>query len=239
LVLNKGIITVLKPYYVDLVGFANIAPYESELVKLGGNIVKGYSSAISLGLAIPDSIVDLLPQRADVNVACEYRIQGYDVLNNRLNILASVASSYLNQKGYRTLPISAADRTSEENATPAVSHKMIAHIAGSGWIGKSCLLVTPQYGPRVRLISVLTNAPLECFDNPGDQKCGECNECVKICPVQAIKGKNYVPGEPREVRFDFLKCQNYFEEMKATRKYNVCGLCLYVCPFGKRNALPR
>jgi epoxyqueuosine reductase len=232
--LNNSIKTLLKPYYLDSLGFANIAHYEEELVKFGGNIVKGYAGAISLGLVIPDSIVDFLPERADVNVACEYRIQGYDVLNSRLNLIASVISSYLNRKGYRTLPIAVADRTNEENASPTVSHKMIAHIAGLGWIGKNCLLVTPRHGPRLRLISVLTEAPLETVDNPLEQRCGECNECVKICPVKAIKGKNYIPGESREERLDFLKCQNYFEEMKAARKYNVCGMCLYACPYGKK-----
>jgi epoxyqueuosine reductase len=231
--LNKSLITMLKPHYVDYVGFANIASNEEELVKFGGPIVKGYTGGISLGLVIPDSIVDHLPERADINVACEYRIQGYEVLNNRLNILASIVSSYLNQKGYRTLPITAAERTNEENAIPTVSHKMIAHIAGLGWIGKNCLLVTPRHGPRLRLISLLTEAPLETAYTPLEQRCGECNECVKACPVQAIKGKNYVMGEPREARLDFLKCQNYHEEMKATRKYGVCGMCLYACPYGR------
>lgn len=232
--LNNNIKTILKTYYVDYIGFANIAPYEEELVKSGGPIVKGYTGAISLCLLIPDSIVDYLPERSDVNVACEYRIQGYEVLNNRLNLMASVVSSYLNQKGYRTLPIAAAERTHEENAIPTISHKMIAHIAGLGWIGKNCLLITPRHGPRLRIISVLTTAPLETVNNPLEQRCGECSECVKACPVQAIKGKNYVMGEPREVRLDFLKCQKYHEDMKATRKYAVCGMCLYACPYGKR-----
>jgi epoxyqueuosine reductase len=235
--LNNNIKTILKPYYVDYIGFANIAPYEEEVVHFGGPVVKGYPGAISFGLVIPDSIVDYLPERADVNVACEYRIQGYEVLNNRLNIIASVVSSYLNQKGYRTLPITAAERTDEENATPTVSHKMVAHIAGLGWIGKNCLLVTPRHGPRLRLISVLTEAPLETIDNPLEQRCGNCLECVKACPVQAIKGKNYIAGEPREERLDFLKCQKYHEEMKATRKYNVCGMCLYACPVHARGPL--
>jgi epoxyqueuosine reductase len=232
--LNSKIKSILKPYYVDYLGFADLSTYQAELTLFGGNIIKGYTGGISLGLIIPDSIVDHLPERADVNVACEYRIQGYEVLNNRLNLTASIISSYLNLQGYRTLPIPAADRTNEEKALPTVSHKMIAHIAGLGWIGKNCLLITPGHGPRLRLITILTDAPLETVNNPLEQRCGECRECVKICPVEALKGKNYAAGESREERFDFVKCQRYFETLKTTQKYAVCGLCLYICPQGKR-----
>ncbi len=231
--LNYKIKSILKPYFVDYIGFADLKNYQSELIKFGGNIVKGYINGISLGIVIPDSIVDYLPERDDINVACEYRIHGYDVLNIRLNLLASIVSSFLNQSGYRTLPIAVADRTDEENALPSVSHKMIAHIAGLGWIGKNCLLITPQHGPRLRLISILTNAPLETVDNPLTQRCGECKACVTICPVNAIEGKNFELGEPREERFDFVKCNNYFENLNINQKYPVCGLCLYACPRGK------
>jgi epoxyqueuosine reductase len=235
LIMNDQIKKTLKPHYVDYVGFADLTNYQWELAQFGGNIVKGYKNGISIGIAIPDSIVDHLPDRDDVNVSCEYRLHGYEILNNRLNLIASVVSSYINQKGYRTLPITAADRTDEENATPVISHKMIAHIAGLGWIGKNCLLVTPEHGPRVRFISILTDAPLETVDNPFEQHCGNCAECVKVCPVKAIKGKVYQAGDPREVRFDFKKCHDYFENLKKTRKYPVCGMCLYICPLGKSN----
>lgn len=234
--LNDTLKDVLKPYYVDYVGFADLSDYEADLAKFGGNIVKGYKAGISLGIVIPDSIVDYLPERADINVSAEYRIHGYDGLNSRLNLVASTVSSYLNQQGYRTLPIAAAETTDMENAAPTVSHKMIAHIAGFGWIGKNCLLVTPEHGPRLRLISLLTNAPLETVNNPIEQRCSECDECVKICPVKAIKGKNYVFGEPREERFDFTKCRAYFDSMTKTKKYAVCGMCLYACPYGKTNS---
>jgi epoxyqueuosine reductase len=82
--------------------------------------------------------------------------------------------------------------------------------------------------------SVLTNAPLATVDRPPAQRCGKCELCVNICPVKAIKGKNYVDGEPRDVRLVFLKCHEYFESLKRTQPYPVCGMCLYVCPFGKQ-----
>ena len=233
--LNQSIKNILKPFCVDYIGFANLRNYETDLTKYGGNIVKGYKYGISIGIVIPNSIVDFLPQRDDTNVAGEYRLHGYDVLNNRLNLAASIISSYINQKGYRTLPIAVAERSDEQNALPTVSHKMIAHIAGLGWIGKNCLLVTPEHGPRLRLISVLTEAPLDTVNNPLEERCGKCTECVKACPVQAFTGKNYVTGESREERFDFIKCHNYFESLRKTQKYPVCGMCLYACPHGKNH----
>jgi epoxyqueuosine reductase len=63
--------------------------------------------------------------------------------------------------------------------------RMIAHLSGLGWIGKSCLLVTPDFGLRVRFVSVLTNAPLKTIDLIIEQKCNSCDECVKICSVKA------------------------------------------------------
>jgi len=232
--MNNKIRKILKSQFVDYIGFADIRLYKKELIEYGGSIVENYDSAISIGIAIPDSIVDFLPYRKDNNVSCEYKIHGYEVLNQRLNLIASLVSSFLNQRNYKTLPIAVAERTDEENAVSTVSHKMIAHIAGLGWIGKNCLLITPEHGPRVRFISILTNAPLKTVNDPVVQKCNDCMECVKSCPVNAIKGQNYIENEDRESRFDFHKCHNYFEKMKLNNKFDVCGMCLYSCPYGMK-----
>jgi hypothetical protein len=61
------------------------------------------------------------------------------------------------------------------------AHKLAAHLAGLGWIGKSCLLLTEQFGPRVRFVSVLTDAPLEA-GSPLDKPCGKCQVCIDACP---------------------------------------------------------
>jgi epoxyqueuosine reductase len=114
------------------------------------------------------------------------------------------------------------------------SHKLGAHLAGHGWIGKSCLLVTKEHGPRVRFVSVLTDAPLTPNGGPMGQRCGDCTECVDICPVQAFAGKNFREDEPREKRYDARRCCDYFAAMKAEGKLKVCGMCLYVCPYGRK-----
>jgi epoxyqueuosine reductase QueG len=232
--LNRSIERIARCQEISVVGFADLSTYDNDLAAFGGEIVRGYPYGISIGIALPKDIVDGLSDRNNPNNASLYHLHAYEIINSRLDFTTSLISSFLYRKGYRALPIPAAERTDMENAIPTVSHKMIAHIAGLGWIGKNCLLITPGYGPRIRLGSILTNAPSLATNNPVEQRCNTCRACVEICPVKAIKGRNYQFGEAREERFDFRKCQSYFEEMeKDTSKKAVCGMCLYICPSGK------
>ena len=77
------------------------------------------------------------------------------------------------------------------------------------------------------------DAPLKAVDDPMEQKCNDCVECVKICPSQAIKGTNYKNGESREERLSFEKCEAYFHKLKEKYTWDVCGMCLHICPYGK------
>ncbi|MCX6650384.1 MAG: 4Fe-4S dicluster domain-containing protein [Methanomassiliicoccales archaeon] len=66
-----------------------------------------------------------------------------------------------------------------------------------------------------------------------EQKCGNCTRCVEACPVSAFTGRNFMESEPRELRFDAAKCDSYYKHLKAQGKVEVCGMCLYACPYGK------
>jgi len=232
--LNHRVERIARLQEISVVGFADLSPYENNLVAFGGEILRGYPYGISIGIALPKDIVDGLSDRNNPNNASLYHLHAYEIINSRLDFATSLISSFLYRIGYRALPIPAAERTDLENAIPTISHKMVAHIAGLGWIGKNCLLITPEYGPRIRLSSILTNAPLVVTNNLLEERCNTCRACVEICPVTAIRGRNYKLGEAREERFDFRKCQSYFEEMKKdTSKKAVCGMCLYICPYGK------
>jgi epoxyqueuosine reductase len=233
MIYNRPIKKLLNDMQIDLIGFAKLEKYQDDIVRTGGSIVQGYATGISIGIKLQNAIVDYLPKRFDSSIACEYRLHAYEVVNQRLNFITSTIASFISKKGYRALPIPAADRINSEKAYASVSHKMIAHIAGLGWIGKNCLLVTSENGPRVRFATILTDIPLRAIDSPMVQKCGDCVECVKICPSRAILGRNYIQSEEREKRFEFTKCENYFEKLKEKQEYVVCGMCLYACPYGK------
>ena len=110
---------------------------------------------------------------------------------------------------------------------------MAASLAGLGWIGKSCLLITDDRGPRVRWGTILTNAPLKT-GIPVKPKCGKCVKCVDGCPGGAFTGKDFTPSEPRDSRMIATKCFNYLKERENKIGTRTCGLCVYVCPWGQK-----
>jgi epoxyqueuosine reductase QueG len=223
-----------EAYGADLYGVADLAPAHEAILAQGGPVVAGFPRAVSTGIALMHAIVDQLPQRAEHAVAVAYRHHAYDVVNQRLDHVASRLASALQREGYRALPLPASKRVDDERICAAFSHKLAAHLAGLGWIGKSCLLVTPQAGPRVRWVTVLTDAPLQPTGTAPDERCGACRECVDICPVGAFTGQAFREEEPREARYDARACERYLEELERAAGPGVCGLCLYVCPHGRR-----
>jgi epoxyqueuosine reductase len=217
----------------DFFGVADLTLAMGEVVRQGGPELANYPRAISLGIRLFDEIVDLLPERESRAVAVGYRTHCYDVINGRLNVVASKVAGAVQRAGYRAYPVPASDRVDDERICAVFSHKLAAHLAGLGWIGKSCLLVTPGAGPRARFVTVLTDAPLTAGE-PMEVQCGDCSECVDMCPVQAFAGKNFRVDEPREARYDARKCEAYFKAMEKEGKPAVCGMCIYACPHGKK-----
>ena len=219
---------------IDFLGLADMGPALDFIRDMGGEAIAAFPRAISLGMILPHAIVDQLPNRADKAVAMSYESHAYNIVNQRLNLAASQISGLLQRMGHGALPISATDHHDDARLWPTLSHKLAANLAGLGWIGKSCLLVTPKVGPRVRWSTVLTDAPLQTASEQTPEQCGECRECVDICPPGAFTGRAFDPREPREARYDAHKCQDYFRGLVQADHLPVCGLCLYVCPFGRK-----
>jgi len=217
-------------------GAADLAVAHQAIEAQGGSHIAQFPFAISVGIALQHSLVDALPHQNDLSVIMSYRSQAYDVVNSRLDAITSTLAGLLQAEGYNALPVPASQTVNRNNLTAIFSHKLAAHLAGLGWIGKSCLLVTAQSGPRVRWGTILTTAPIAADSNPLEEQCGECDECVRICPVQAFSGQPYRLGEPRQVRFAARLCSEYFSKREKEIGYSVCGLCLYVCPHGRKHS---
>jgi len=218
----------------DYFGVADLTPARGFIHAQGGERAARYPRSVVMGIRLQDSLVDMLPDR-DREGAILYRHNSYDVVNANLDQIALRVANVLQQEGYGVMPVPASKRTSDEHISGIFSQKLGAHMAGLGWIGKSCLLVTPDHGPRVRWVNVLTDAPLEPTGSPISPRCGECTACVDICPIHAFTGRMFSEDEPREARFDAAACDRYYKKLEKEMGFaGVCGLCLWVCPHGRK-----
>lgn len=217
----------------DYYGVADLGPVHNYIISMGGARFARYTRAVSIGIRILDDLVDLVPDN-DAEAGILYRHSGYEVLNQLLDQIAVRVAQELQGNGYHAFPVHASRRTDDPGIRSIFSHKIAAHLAGLGWIGKNCLLVTPDHGPRVRWVSVLTDAPLDVTGPPMESRCGACTVCSDICPKGTNKNRIFNPEEPRKARFNAAACDRYFREMESAKGIAVCGLCLYICPHGKK-----
>lgn len=215
----------------DFFGIADLTPAREFIAERGGEMVAQFPRAVSIGVMMPQAIVDQIVRQDDKAALIAYRSHSYNILNTRLDQIVSRLAGLLQREGHRAFPIAAAERANGQDLYGLLSHKLAAHLAGLGWIGKSCLLVTPQVGPRVRWASILTDAQLTA-GQPMAERCGTCTVCVDACPPRAFTGRNFRPDEPREARYDAYRCHVYLQWRKEQVDVRVCGMCVYACPYG-------
>jgi epoxyqueuosine reductase QueG len=229
-ILNEEYRVFSKSLGVDLFGVADLILAKQYITNQGGEHVGQYPKAVSLGIRLIDDVIDQLHNHNNLVTIASYR-GVYDAVNQALDRAALMMAKKIQQSGYRAYPIPASSMLDNDNFEAVFSHKVAANLAGLGWIGKNCLLITPEFGPRIRLASVLTNAPLET-GNMIPNRCGICTKCTDICPSKAIKGITFSPDDPRDVRLEARKCDDYTTaRMKVFGNAN-CGLCVHICPYG-------
>ncbi len=159
----------------------------------------------------------------------------YTATNLRINALAEQIADELQDRGFRALPLAASIRTDEASLRGDFPHKTAATRAGLGWIGRHCQLVTFEYGPWVRLGTVLTDMDLPTGPTIEEDFCGKCDKCVEACPADALSGEKWYPGLPREAILDARACDDW--KTKHYPPYNGkhnCGICSSACPFGQK-----
>jgi epoxyqueuosine reductase len=213
----------------DLVGVADTVLLKA-LKLYPPDLLDLFPRAICAAIRLPGSIFEQVTDRPTPTYASAYR-----TANRILDEIALLVANALQRDGFNSLPIPASQSWDRENHCGAISHKAVGRMAGLGWQGKSLLLVNPEYGPRIRLVTVLTDAPL-LANGPVKNRCGECTRCRDACPAGAIKG---VPTKDhytsREEALDLQLCVEKLDEFARLPGIgvNVCGICIKVCPFGR------
>lgn len=117
------------------------------------------------------------------------------------------------------------------------SHKHAAYLAGLGSFGLNNVLLTPEFGPRVRFTSIFTTAQLEGDCVHGDDLCTRCLSCADLCPVKAIENVSLSKENDTSPEEDFPPLINKMKCARRSRKLrkhyrSPCGICIKVCPVG-------
>ena len=223
---NREITENLLHQGAAIVGFADLSdlPAESR---------DGYRYGISIAVELNPIIVAIIGNGPSLEYYNEY-----NRANNLLNRLAENTADLLKTKGYDALAKTQSVVVQDEKTkTTKLPHKTVATKAGIGWIGKCALLVTEEYGPAIRITSVLTNADLDVGVPITESRCGDCMECKNSCPAGAVSGKQFRIGMDRDDFFKALDCRDKIKERgKGLRLTDgTCGLCFWVCPWTQKH----
>lgn len=126
-----------------------------------------------------------------------YTAQGEAVVL-ALDALASQVALYIERQGGLAVPIPADApyfhwEEERQYGMGILSHRHAAVKAGLGVLGKNGLLLTPQYGNRVTLVTVLTDLMLAPDPAQEKQLCPPaCRKCLDACPSKALQGNAIV-----------------------------------------------
>lgn len=199
---------------------------------------KGYDYGIVVGKKLDDRIIDSVITGPNMEY---YKL--YVDTNQYLSGLVKELAEELMALGIKSLAINPTqneiDRADDYDQTlrHTFSHKMIATRAGLGWIGKTDLLISRKFGPRLRLASILVDYPLKPLNPPIDKsECGECNLCVEACPAQAANGKLWNIHVDRDEFYSARKCKETANRLSIERinqDMRLCGICVSICPVGR------
>ena len=220
---------VAKLYGADLVGITAYDPrwtYRSKfsarrVMSKPVEVPEEITNVIVLGKSMDYDLVRMSPTATAATSAAA----GY--AEDAITLLA--LAQYIRSLGYMAI----ANQNDTNLAIP------YALQAGLGEYGRNGLVITRDYGPRVRFGRILTNMPLS-HDSPSSfgvaKTCDICRRCANNCPPQAIDH-----GEPSTYTFnrsntkgirkwttDGEKCFKFW-----VLKGSDCANCIRSCPYNK------
>ena len=148
---------------------------------------------------------------------------------SKMAVTAGSLAQFLRELGYNAIPCGNNTGLSVPQAVDA----------GLGEVGRHGILITPKYGPRVRLAKVITDLSM-AYDKPISfgvrEFCEVCKKCARECPGKAISHKTRttepttISTNPGVIKWpvDAEKCFFGWQAMGSG-----CGVCIRVCPFNK------
>jgi epoxyqueuosine reductase QueG len=230
MVMNKDEIKeILDVEDIDIIGIVSLDNLKNDpIYKTSSELLPGAKSIIVLAMEVlPEVLKHATPERTVGDMVMnDFLDRNTELVSGLLDWEIYKMVKRLHRKGYKGLPLTASQNPYDlRYLSPALPYKTVAELAGLGTIGWHSMLLTPEFGARVRLACVITGAPLPATA-PGEKynPCPECGgACIKVCPVKAIKQ----PEGEEHADIDKFACNNYLVTAGG------CSQCLKVCPAGK------
>lgn len=213
--------TLANEFGADVIGFCKLPqPPLSELPHL--------RFALSIIVKLSDGVLQTID-----NAPSFAYFQHYRTANALLDNIAFRLSREIEKAGFTALPVAASQSLGKNNPYRGIlPHKTAAVLSGLGFVGKSGLFLSTEFGSKVRLATVLTDMPLTSELPVIENGCGECTLCKNACPAGAIYGEK--PTTDGERNFDPEKCSKYMKDhFQDIGRGSVCGICIKVCPKNK------
>lgn len=218
---------IAKLFGADLVG---IAPMDERWVyterfdhQSGGakanDLPDGLTSVIVIGQSMDDKLIKTAPSALSGTATG----LGY---SQDAAVLLGVAQ-YIRNLGYQAVP-------SMNDSALAIP---LAISAGLGEYGRHGLVITPEFGPRLRFGKIFTDLPIHP-DSPKSfgvkEFCEQCDRCAEACPASAIPSEDPVPVAlnrsglkgVNKWSVDGEACFGYWSKINTD-----CAICVRVCPW--------
>jgi epoxyqueuosine reductase len=220
---------IAKVVGADLVG---ITPFDQRWtyterfsVKTGGGKPNDLPAELTNVIVIGQSMDHDLTRTAPSALAGTATGLGYSLDS----VVLLTIAQYIRNLGYQAIP-------SMNDTALAIPYALEA---GLGEYGRHGLLITPEFGPRLRLGKIFTDMPL-ARDHPRsfgvERFCDACRRCTDACPAKAISG-----GKPSTERYnrsnivgvrkwsvDGVRCFSYWSKVNTD-----CSVCIRVCPYNR------
>lgn len=223
---------IAKLFGADLVGITEVDPRwhysyrvdARDFTPVPNLLPEGITHVIVMGHAMDAGLVDTYPSAlAGASTGMEYSHEAAIVIQ---------LATYIRNLGYEAV--------ASMNDTALVIPYAIK--AGLGEYGRNQMVLTPEFGPRVRFSKIFTNLPL-LSDHPKPlgirQYCEICTKCAEACPPKALPfGEPTMKSENRSTNGNVKKwsancekCFGYWAKLKTD-----CAICMRVCPFNRGNS---
>ncbi len=122
--------------------------------------------------------------------------------------------------------------------TAPLLERSLAVKVGLGWIGKSGMLIHPQWGTYTLIGSILLECTIESESLPQNDLCGDCHRCIDACPGKAIVAPKIIDAR-QCVSYLTIEYPRYYPDSLVEIKGNYyygCDVCQDVCPQNRQVA---